>query len=174
MKPVPHGCHARSRPRWLSSVSLDLMRALLVALTLAATVARAATSVEDPRTTAELEQFYGAEYPKISEREREKSARGAIKAQQTGICNLHHVRMQKRRVPIHYGLVVTDDPYYLAQLCYFPNAREYVNGGCDIPLLDVQKERAWRYVCPACKRAQKQWALAHPKSEWSKDILVNR
>jgi len=82
--------------------------------------------------------------------------------------------MQKRRVPIHYGLVVTDDPYYLAQLCYFPNAREYVNGGCDIPLLDVQKERAWRYVCPACKRAQKQWALAHPKSEWSKDILVNR
>ena len=42
-----------------------------------ATVGRAATSVEDPRTTAELEQFYGAEYPKISEREREKLARGA-------------------------------------------------------------------------------------------------
>jgi hypothetical protein len=150
------------------------MRALLVALTLAATVGRAAASVEDPRTTAELEQFYGAEYPKISERGREKLARGAIKAQQTGICNLHHVRMQKRRVPVHYGLVVTDDPYYLAQLRYFPNAREYVNGGCDILSLDVQKERAWRYVCPPCKRAQKQWALVHSKSEWSKDILANR
>ena len=136
-----------------------------------ATVGRAATSVEDPRTTAELEQFYGAEYPKISEREREKLARGAIKAQQTGICNLHQVRMQKRRVPVHYGLVVTDDAYYLAQLCYFPNAREYVNGGCDIPSLDVQKERAWRYVCPACKRAQKQWALAHPKVNGRKTYL---
>ena len=94
------------------------MRALLVAFILAATVGRAATSVDDPRTTAELEQFYGAKYPKISERECEKLARGAIKAQHTGICNLHHVRMQKRRVPVHYGLVVTDDPYYLPQLCW--------------------------------------------------------
>ena len=150
------------------------MRAQLAATAIFASVLGAAASVEDPRTKAELEQFYGAEYPKISEREHEKLTRAAIAAQKTGICNLHHVKMERKRVPVHYGLLVFDDPYYLAELCYFPNARDYVNGGCVLPSLDIAKEREWRYVCPGCKRAQKQWALAHPKSEWSKDILANR
>jgi hypothetical protein len=52
-----------------------LMRALLVARRLAATVARAATSVEDPRTTAELEQFYGAIPENFRTRAREVSTR---------------------------------------------------------------------------------------------------
>jgi hypothetical protein len=150
------------------------MRALVAVILVSATVLHAAASVEDPRTTLELEQFYGAEYPKISERQHEKLARAAIQAQKTGICNLHHLKMERKRAPVHYGLLVFDDPYYLAELGYFPNAREYVNGGCVLPSLDVAKKRSWRYVCPECKRARKQWALAHPKSEWSKDILANR
>ena len=150
------------------------MRALVAVILASGIVLHVPASVEDPRTKSELEQFYGAEYPKVSERQREKLARAAVRAQETGVCNLHHVRMQKKRVPVHYGLLVFDDPYYLAELCYFPNAREYVNGGCEIPSLDFQKERSWRFVCPECKRAQRKWALAHLKSDWSKDILANR
>ncbi len=150
------------------------MRTLVASIVLSIAFLHAVASVENPRTRSELEQFYGAEYPKISERQHEQLARAAIKAQETGICNLHHVKMLKKRVPVHYGLLVFDDPYYLAELGYFPNAREYVNGGCDIPSLDITKERSWRFVCPVCKRAQREWALKHPKSEWSKDILANR
>ena len=131
-------------------------------------------SKDDPRTPREFEEFYGAEYPRVSDTQRDRLTRAAIKAQETGVCNLHHVKMQKKRVPVHYGLLVFDDPYYLAELCYFPNAREYVNGGCVLPSLDIGKERGWRFVCPACKRAQKQWALAHPKSDWSKNTLAGR
>ena len=130
--------------------------------------------MDDPRTKSELEQFYGAEYPKISQAQREKLTQTAISAQKTGVCNLHHIKMEKRLVPVHYGLLVFDDPYYLAELCYFPNTREYVNGGCELPALDVQKERQLRFVCPACKQARRQWARGHPKSEWSKDILAGR
>jgi hypothetical protein len=150
------------------------MRALFVAILLASAVNTVSASSDNPRTKQELEQFYGAEYPRVSEAQREKLTRAAIRAQETGICNLHHVKMQKKRVPVHYGLLVFDDPYYTGELCYFPHAREYVNGGCVLPSLDFRKERAWRYVCPKCKRAQRQWAIAHPKSEWSKDILARR
>jgi hypothetical protein len=150
------------------------MRTLFVAILFASALGTANASSENPRTKQELEQFYGAEYPRVSGAQKEKLTRAAIKAQETGICNLHHVKMQEKRVPVHYGLLVVDDPYYTAQVCYFPHAREYVNGGCDIPSLDFQKERSWRYVCPECKRVQKQWAIAHPKSEWSKDILARR
>jgi hypothetical protein len=150
------------------------MRMLFAAILISGACMSAHGSADDPRTKAKLEQFYGAEYPKITDAQHEKLARAAVNAQKAGVCNLHHVKMQKKRVPVHYGLLVFDDPYYLAELCYFPNAREYVNGGCDIPSLDIGKERGWRFVCPACKRVQRQCALAHPKSEWSKDILANR
>jgi hypothetical protein len=61
------------------------MRALVAVILVSATVLHAAASVEDPRTKSELEQFYGAEYPKISERQQEKLARAAIQAQETGV-----------------------------------------------------------------------------------------
>ncbi len=85
------------------------MRALVAVILVSATVLHAAASVEDPRTTSELEQFYGAEYPKISERQHEKLARAAIHAQKAGMCNLHHLKMERKRVPVHYGLLVFDD-----------------------------------------------------------------
>lgn len=150
------------------------MRMLLVTILLAISIRTISASPEDPRTKREFEQFYGAEYPRVSEAQREKLTAGAIKAQETGICNLHHVKMQKKRVPVHYGLLVFDDPYYTAQVCYFPHAREYVNGGCVVRSLDAKKDRALRYVCPVCKRDQRTWAVAHPKSDWAKDILAHR
>ena len=150
------------------------MRALLLAIVLYGPLAAVNATTDDPRTKREFEQFYGAEYPAVSEAQQDGLARAAIKAQKTGICNIHHLKMQKERVPVHYGLLVFEDPYYLAQLCYFPNAREYVNGGCVLPSTDVDKERRSRFVCPECKQARRKWALAHPKSEWSKEILAKK
>jgi hypothetical protein len=75
------------------------MRALVAVILVSATVLYVAASVEDPRTKSELEQFYGAEYPKISERQHEKLARAAIKAQKTGMCNLHHIKWRGSESP---------------------------------------------------------------------------
>jgi hypothetical protein len=104
----------------------------------------------------------------LSDAQRDQLARAAIRAQETGVCNVHHMHMKKTIVPIHWGLVVMENPYYSAELHDFPNARAYVNGGCEF---DPKRDRAkhWRYVCPECKRAEKDWALKHPKdpdAEW--------
>ena len=56
-----------------------------------------------------LEKFYGAKYVHVSNAEHERLVRGAIRAQQTGICNVHNIRLQKKEVPIYFGLVVLDD-----------------------------------------------------------------
>ena len=144
-------------------------------------IALAATSVSiaadwpqlTPKDQRELEKFYGAEYIHTTVAGHERLLRAAIKAQETGICNIHHIQMQKKRVPIYFGLPVFEDPYYSAALAYFPNAREYVNGGCEVDPVE-DKQPHFRYVCAKCKQAQRQWAVAHPKSEWAKDILAKR
>ena len=104
--------------------------------------------------------------------EHERLWQGAFEAQETGICNIHHLRMQKKRVPVAFGLSVfdLDGQYSSAELTYFPNAQEYVEGGCCVEP-EVQKEAHYRYVCPECKHAQRQWAIAHPESICSKAIL---
>jgi hypothetical protein len=150
------------------------MRALLIMVLVASAISIGADWPPfPPREERKLEKFYGAKYVHVSDAEHERLVRAAIKAQQTGICNIHHIRMQKKRVPISFGLFVLDDPYYSAELVYFPNARDYVNGGCEVDPVR-QKEPHFRYVCSECKRAQRQWASAHPKSDWSKDILAKR
>jgi len=104
----------------------------------------------------------------LTSAEADRLARGALRAQDTGICNIHHIRMRKKVVPIHWGLVVIEEPHYSAQLSQFPHAREYVNGGCEY---DAKEDKAkhWRYICPECKRAEWQWALKHrslPEAQW--------
>jgi hypothetical protein len=120
--------------------------------------------------TAFLLVASGAASAPLSSAEADQLARGAIRAQETGVCNIHHLRMQKKIVPIHWGLVVIEEPYYSAQVSQFPNAREYVNGGCEF---EPERERVkhWRYVCPVCKRAEWQWALRHRKLDEAQWIL---
>lgn len=120
-----------------------------------------------------LEKFYGAEFVRVGDAEHERLVRGALKAQDTGICNVHHVHMRRKHVAIHFGLLVFDDPYYSAELVQFPNARDWVNGGCDFDPAE-EKRAHFRLVCPECTRARKQWALAHPKSQWSQKFLARQ
>jgi hypothetical protein len=149
------------------------MKATLLVILLLTLSDFAAASREDPRTQRELEDFYGAEYVSLTAKQTRRLARAAIKAQNTGICNIHHVQMEKKRVPIYFGLPDFSNPYYSNERSRFPNAREYVNGGCEVDPA-AEKKRYPRFVCPACKRAERRWALAHPKNDIAKHISAQR
>ncbi len=65
-------------------------------------------------------------------------------------CEVHHIKMARQTVPIHYGLWNYPDGYLEAKAIYFPHGWEYVNGGCFI-----QKQKEMQiYVCPQCKKAE--------------------
>src|SRR6266700_2513515 len=64
-------------------------------------------------------------------------------------CEVHHVKMERQTVPIHYGLMGYPEGYLEAKAIYFPHGWEYVNGGC---LVRKQKEMQID-VCPQCKKA---------------------
>lgn len=93
-----------------------------------------------------------------------------FEAQKTGICQRHHIHMERRLVAVTYGLPMRDDAY-VAAMGDFPNAEANVNGGCD-PSAGPRK--ASIYVCPECKRAQLQWAQRHPKNSEAEIILRER
>jgi hypothetical protein len=150
------------------------MRALLVILLPACASVAAAWSSIPPQEERKLEKFYGAKYVHVTDAEHARLVRGAIRAQQTGICTIHHIQMQKKRVPIYFGLLVFEDAYYSAELAHFPNAQEHVNGGCEVDSCSPEAGTFKIRLSQKCKRAQRQWAIAHPKSDWSKDILAKR
>jgi hypothetical protein len=133
----------------------------------------AAASPQDPRTPREFEQWYGSEYVPLTEVQRDRLARAAIAARKSGICNVHRVKMLKRQVPVHFGLLDSTDPYYSHEVSRFPHAKEYVNGGCEGDPV-AEKRLHPTFVCLECKRAERQWALSHPKHEVAKEILARQ
>ncbi len=95
----------------------------------------------------------------VNEAEGERLYRAYWDAQKTGICNVHHIAMEKKRVPIAWGLFDYDPAYSSAEIRHFPNAREYIMGGCEVDEKRAD-ERVSIYVCPVCQRAKADW-LAH-------------
>ena len=91
-----------------------------------------------------------------------------LRAQKTGVCELHHARMEDRVVQVSYGLPMRDEKYVAAMGRAFPNAEAEVNGGCD-PSAGPRK--AHIFVCPECKRAQLKWARKHSKN-WEAEIIL--
>lgn len=79
----------------------------------------------------------------------------------TDECAVHHEKMTVRRVRVVYGLpyVGEDDHGYIrARNAEFPNARDFVLGGCVIR----PETSANVYVCESCRRAKQRWLAAHP------------
>jgi hypothetical protein len=103
--------------------------------------------------------------------QREQLAAAANQSQKTGICNIHHIRMQQKLVPIEFGHLPVEllySSFHDARLREFPNAREYV---LRIGLGSQHTtEKVPRYVCPLCKRAQREWLLKHPNDEYGKSL----
>jgi hypothetical protein len=67
--------------------------------------------------------------------------------------------MQKKRVPIYYGLGKPDPaaPSIATTQRLFPHAEESVSGGCVVESKTVTEI----YVCPECKKAEAEWIRNH-------------
>lgn len=87
-----------------------------------------------------------------------------LKEQKEGFCHLHQVKMEKKQVPIIYGLVRPDDQeilMYKKEPLLFPHAKDYVLGGCSIQWKKSQK----LFECSQCRKAKENWLEEHPKSK---------
>ena len=106
----------------------------------------------------------------VSEAEGNRLVEAHFRAQKTGVCNIHHIRMQKKLVPIHWGYIEYHSVYSAAEIRDFPNAWEYVNGG---RVVDEKKlgQLVPRYVCPECKKAEQRWARRHSNNANAQWIL---
>jgi hypothetical protein len=87
------------------------------------------------------------------------------------ICEAHETQMDKKLVPVLYGLLRRDKntPTAEQDLRLFPHRHEFVSGGC----VGGSEKTAEIYVCNECKAAFERWRSA-PKAArvvslpWSK------
>lgn len=69
------------------------------------------------------------------------------------ICKVHKAQMERKLVPICYGLIIFEDDFSKAWLASFPNDGTRL-GGC-MPDPFQKEEYAW--VCAQCVEASKKW-----------------
>lgn len=71
-------------------------------------------------------------------------------------CEIHHIKMDKTVVPVHYGLTTVDARGAAMENVSgtaFPHAEDSLNPGCP-----VQRTReAVIYTCSECMRARRAW-----------------
>jgi hypothetical protein len=75
---------------------------------------------------------------------------------ETSVCEVHHQKMTKTVVPVHYGLMTVtprDGALNSASTNAFPHAEDFVNPEC---MVRSQRE-ALVYTCLECVRARRQW-----------------
>lgn len=112
---------------------------------------------------------------RVTERHATKCAKEAVNdILRTGICHIHHIRLRETSVPIDIEFEPgCDDPYYNIEVCYFPHARLFARNNSDVIEWPPPKEDKV-FVCPLCRRAQKEWAIAHAKTKWGHYILSHQ
>ena len=77
------------------------------------------------------------------------------------VCKVHKEALAKGQVPIAYGLPVGDTPEYARiRKALFPNAREYVLGGCVIG----KRKYAEVSYCQKCRDAKREWEKQQEKA----------
>ncbi len=104
----------------------------------------------------------------LSKREREDMYAAAGQAEKTGVCHVHHCPMQRKTVPIAYGLMVPDgsEPSFETRGRRFPFAdEEWVPGGCMVEA----KKTEQIFVCSECQKAKQHWIKMHPFSRWARE-----
>ena len=78
-------------------------------------------------------------------------------ATKTGLCYVHKTKMEKKAVPIHWGLpgpLGNDEPSTVERMRLFPFAIKYSNGGC-CPIPGKETEEV--FVCRECQNAEAIW-----------------
>jgi hypothetical protein len=83
------------------------------------------------------------------------SAQG--KAQESGICDVHHIAMYKEKVEIAYGLLIEapGSPSFDIIATQFPHSEHFIAGGCVIS--EDSPKYGYIYICPLCEAAKKRW-----------------
>ena len=90
------------------------------------------------------------------------SPREDYTAGQGDTCAVHGLRMTKTVVPIAYGLIVLDKTNrarWAASTNAFPNAQDWVAGGC----CPGPARKALIYTCPECKKLRARWEANYGK-----------
>lgn len=80
------------------------------------------------------------------------------------VCELHHVHMEKKKVPIYYGMLARTDygvAYHSARTNLFLHTDVGVEGGCIVD--SNSPTQVLIYVCPQCQLARSHWEAEHPK-----------
>jgi hypothetical protein len=74
---------------------------------------------------------------------------------QSGVCEVHHIQMTKRTVPITIG---GNLPYDGPRERFYPHPGDYAPGSC----FPVPYERANVYVCSKCEAAKRDLTERKP------------
>jgi hypothetical protein len=90
------------------------------------------------------------------------------------LCKVHHLRLQRDKVEINYGLVGFKQGYLHAEKRLFPNANTQSFGGCVIETIvdpcsgkEITNPKfSVVLYCSACRRAQARWSKAHQKTKF--------
>jgi hypothetical protein len=72
------------------------------------------------------------------------------------ICEVHHLKMIKTVVPVHYGLMTVtprNEAMDSARSNGFPNAADSLNPGCTVR----RQREALVYTCPECVKTRIRW-----------------
>lgn len=77
------------------------------------------------------------------------------------ICRVHQKKMERKEVPIIYGLVGRrpGDPSHEEETKLFPFRREVAHGGC---IVMPGRDKEMVFVCPGCQAAHAEWAVKNP------------
>ena len=95
-------------------------------------------------------------------------------AKTNGMCQVHHVQMERRLVPVAFGLPPPpSEAYDEAMQRDFPHSSLHIEGGCVTSEKFRHARLPW-YVCPTCKRAEHEWAEKHRDTPEGKAILSGK
>lgn len=82
------------------------------------------------------------------------------------VCTVHRVPLQKKKVPISYGLPMWSN--YDRQMMEeaarsFPHSTVQAEGGCIVMKNAPKQVAVWQ--CPNCLQAKAEWVKQHPRPE---------
>jgi len=72
------------------------------------------------------------------------------------VCPVHGARLRFQTLQIGYGLYAWPKGYFEAEEREFPEANEFVGGGCNSPG-PFGPAFAWVHYCPDCREARRRW-----------------
>ena len=81
------------------------------------------------------------------------------------ICEVHHIKMDRKQVKIEYGLILPGpgEPTGETAQRLFPHRLEVAFGGCVVSPDSPKTEKV--YVCRECKKAYEKWKSENKKTK---------